>query len=184
MLDIGNKIMESMKNNSAEEQERISSLSIRSSNSSSLEIEHVTQIVNYPIQMIAPAAIEAETPFLLQMRNTVLLAPDGHAFITSDAPVVWYDPEGHKRLPMYQSPALINETLEITIPLSPREMLMIVHSKPMAGGIKPIEYVHVTKDVVSALNRRTLFFADREVVVNRNLFEEQWIRTRPRETRN
>ena len=37
-------------------------------------------------------------------------------FITSDNPVVWFDPEGHKKPPLYRSASFSDPKLEITFP--------------------------------------------------------------------
>ena len=179
VLDMGSEIMEAMKTKTPEEKQRASDLNILSSGTKSMSMEDVEKIVNYPIQMIAPAAIEAEIPFLVQMRLLVLSAPPGQGFLTSDAPVVWYDPEGHKRPPMWREPALMHDSLEITMPMSPRQLLMIVHEKPMSRGVKPIKYIDISSALVAELNRRTLAFAEKEVIAEQNAFDPRWLSETP-----
>ncbi|UVK52732.1 DUF4238 domain-containing protein [Mesorhizobium sp. AR02] len=194
ILSTGDEITKQMATKTPAERARIARLSLPPSGPT-MSMEDVQRIVDYPIQSIAPAVIESEFPFLMQMRLTVFCSdPSGQGFITSDAPVVWYDPEAYKRPPMYRGAALMYESLEITMPLSPRRMLfiahdkpmskgvkpIIAHDKPMSKGVKPISYTDVSEDVVVALNRRTARFADQEIVVSKDFFDGRWTPGKPR----
>src|SRR5713101_5619201 len=62
---------------------------------------------------------------LCKLDFAVLSTTDDIGFITSDHPCVWHDPEGYKRPPMYQSPGLIYETIQITLPISPEQCIFL-----------------------------------------------------------
>jgi hypothetical protein len=180
VLNLGEEMEEAMRRKTPEERQRISSMTVISSaEGAGMSMEDVRRIVTYPIQHIAPAAIEAELPFLLQMKMLVLCAPVGSRFITSDAPVVWFDPESRNRPLMWQGPGLMYETLEISMPISPRQLILITHDRPMSRGVKPMVYVDVNVTTVLELNRRTRAYAHHEVVVNQNQFDPKWALLKP-----
>ena len=92
---------------------------------------------------------------------------EGIGFITSDNPCIWYDSAAYKRPPLYRAPALAYETIEITLPISPRQCLWLGRS-----GIEA--YAPANDMVVDEINRRTRFQADTCFIVNRNKTKPIW----------
>jgi hypothetical protein len=88
---------------------------------------------------------------------------------------VWFDPEAEKRPPMYRSPALMYESLEITMALSPRHLIAIHHDRPFSRGIKPVTYVDAWDETVKRMNMRTAWHADETVVVSKDIFDPSWV---------
>jgi hypothetical protein len=65
---------------------------------------------------------------LKTMSHNIFIAPLGRDYVTSDTPCIWQAPIG----PM----GLINPTLEITLPLSPKHLLHITNAIPTSDYIE------------------------------------------------
>ena len=115
--------------------------------------------------MLVPMVQEA-TPLLMRLDLMVLVSP-GPAFITSDNPCVWADPAAHKRPPAYQSPALIYPSIEITLPVSPRQLILL-HRQGRSGYFKPSDRA------VDEFNRRTRFACTQHFVCESNAKKPTW----------
>jgi hypothetical protein len=113
--------------------------------------------------------LEAELPLLMRMRCAILCTNSDPGFVTSDNPVVWFDPEAHKRPPMYRSPAFMYPKLQITFPLSPAQLLLLVHGKP------GLEYIEIADRDVQEANRITRGHCFKEFVVKRDFVNSQWL---------
>ena len=87
--------------------------------------------------------------------------------ITSDAPCVWFDPEAYKRPFLYRAPGLAWPTIEVTLPVSPKQVLLMNHA-----GLN--RYFKVPPHIVDELNRRTRGHADEYFVVQRNEARPIW----------
>ena len=151
---------------------KASSATIRASDKHrGLSIEQVANIADNPMQKLLGPFIRAQVPYLLRMGAKVLCTRSDPGFITSDAPVVWFDPEWHMKPLRLQSPGLLDPKLEITMPISPGMMLMLNH------GDQGLKYLDVPDFIVSGLNRRTRFYCNNEFVVRRNHVEPEWFDT-------
>src|SRR5262249_27260951 len=71
----------------------------------SLGYDEVRHMAERPMQTMLAPRIESETPLLLALDLAVVESETSAAFITSDNPCVWFDPEAYKRPPFYQRPA-------------------------------------------------------------------------------
>ena len=129
--------------------------------------EQVRQIHENPLQTTMPLMIEELTPLLAKLDMAILESPEGGSFITSDHPCVWSDDAAHKRHPMFQSPALMYETIEIALPVSPRQMIWLNRQ-----GF--IGYNEITVLGLDELNRRTRFAALDYFVNDRNETKPFW----------
>ena len=112
-----------------------------------------------------------EFPLLMKMKCFVLCTNSEIGFITSDAPAVWFDPEWHKKPPLYRSASFSDPKLEITVPLS-NQMLVLMHGE--ANAPRLVQYVDIADDAVAELNRRTRFRCDKEFVVRIQRAEPRW----------
>src|SRR5262249_44497467 len=117
--------------------QRRAAASIPSGSGASFGYEDVKRFAEEPMQTMLVPMIQEATPLLMRLDFMVLVSP-GAAFITSDNPCVWADPEAHKRPPMYQAPALIYPSIEITVPVSPRQLILL-HRQGRSGYFKPSE---------------------------------------------
>ena len=68
---------------------------------------------------------------------------------------------------MHQVPALMYESIEITMPLSPNQLLLL-NRQGISG------YVEITQETVDELNRRTRFHAHANFVVRRDETNDFW----------
>jgi hypothetical protein len=108
----------------------------------------VKRLAEQPMQTMLIPQITAATPLLVQLDLVVLNSGYKAGFITSDNPCVWFDPEAYKRPPFYQTPALLYKSIEITLPVSPRQMILL-NRRRFSG------HVYAPERAVDELNRRT-----------------------------
>lgn len=144
-----------------------------SSRRSSLSYDDVKSLAEQPLQNLLAPAIEVQLPGLLEMDLAVLQTENEIGFITSDAPCVWFDPEAEARPFPFNAVGLMYPTLEITLPISPKQLLLFSRS-----GISG--YATVTDQGLDELNRRTLRYADEFIVVNQNRTHPNWYVAQPR----
>lgn len=90
-------------------------------------------------------------------------------FITSDEPVVWFDPASHKRPPMFQGPALMCDTIEISMSISPTRMLFFGRQNAHWAEHVDLDALDLNERPLNDLNRRK-----QKVVVSRNEFRPIW----------
>lgn len=152
-----------------EERNRAASMHSPSSSDSSerITLEEVRQICANPVQATMHLHIQTLTPMLMKLDLAILNAPTGSLFITSDHPCVWFDSAAYKRPPLYRSPALAYPTIEITLPISPTQIIWL--NRRSLRGYRPCNSF-----VVDQLNTRTRFHADKYFVVNRNEIKPVW----------
>jgi hypothetical protein len=131
-------------------------------------LEEVRELAANAMQSMLEPFIAAEFPLLTRMKCIILCTENDPGFITSDDPVSWFDPEWHKKPPLFRSPAFVDPKLEITFPLSPHQMLMLMHGDP------GISYQEIPVSIVSDLNRRTRFLCHKQFVVKRAYLEPSW----------
>lgn len=108
--------------------------------------------------------MNAAVPLLRALDFAILTTDDSVGFITSDNPCVWCDPLAYKRPPMHRQPALMYESIEITMPVSPKECILL--NRQGVNGYRKIP--------PDAMNRRTRLFADESFVVNKNVKKDIW----------
>jgi len=111
--------------------------------------------------------LRTQVPILCQMNVSTLESDDDLGFITSDAPCVWFDPQGHKYPPHMRTPGLLKPTIEITFPCSPSQLLVFTW-KLKSGRVT------ISDEVLLDLNRRTRFHAQAHFITRLNAKREQW----------
>lgn len=92
-------------------------------------------------------------PMLFQMSLTILETDAEIGFITSDDPCVLYNPKAYKLPPLFRSPGLGQPEIEVTLPLTPKQLALFTWT--LEDG-----YLAVKEEFVDELNRRTRFYAD------------------------
>jgi hypothetical protein len=168
IADLGNRIEVAMQNSSEEQRRRAVSTGGLHGGRSSMDLEQVRQIAERTMQHMLIPAIAAEAELLAQMRCVVMCTHSDPGFITSDAPVVWYDPEWFRKPPMWRSACFNDPRLEITVPISPIQVLMFVH------GPTQVSYLEVGDDIVAEINRRTRFHCNSYFIARRAYLERCW----------
>lgn len=107
-------------------------------------------------------AMAAVLPELEEMTHTLLVAPEGEHFITSDRPAVIHADFG---------PAgLANRLCEATLPLSPQVLLLL-----WWGGRDRSGYCTTDADTVLAMNRRTVAHSDQWFINTTRSFDQRWL---------
>ncbi len=171
--DLGEEMLGKMKSKTPAERKAIAGMFPVSEgdHKKSMSMEQVRRIAANPLQELMPAFVAAEVPILSLMKVSVLCTDDPIGFITSDNPVTWFSPSAHTMPPMYRSPGFANEDLEITLPISPRQCLLLTH-----GGREPqpYKYMFVPPIVVNELNRRVRFGCHEHFVSQQSTTKPYW----------
>jgi hypothetical protein len=171
-LDMAEKLNSAVENASSEQRQRmIAALSTPSPNKENImTMDEVKEIVDYPIQSLLPTYVEELAPAFLEMPFIIFHTENETGFITSDDPCVWYDPANYVKPRPFGAGGLVSPTLEITFPLSPKQLLVIAKSLPASGiyiDINNIEYLN-------EINHRTRFFSKEYIVSNKQKIEPLW----------
>jgi hypothetical protein len=133
----------------------------------SLSYGDVKALYKNPLQKMLGPMIRTLTPLLRKLDVLMLETDDEIGFITSDHPCVWFDAEAYKRPPLYRGPALMYESVEISLPLSPRHCVLL-NRRGLTG------YITATPLMLDEMNRRTRFHADEHFVVRVNRVKPVW----------
>ncbi len=142
-----------------------------------ITVEEVEKIVESPMQSLLGIDVAVEAPLLLPLDIAIFCTSSVHGFITSDHPCVWFDPEAYKRAPYYRVPALMYESIEITLPISPSHAL-VLNRRALTG------YKQATTRIVDELNRRTRYHAYEYFVASRKEQNPYWFVADPRQENN
>lgn len=151
----------------ATDEEKMQAVSMSSSSDRSMGYEEVKSLAENPLQDILPQLIDELTPLLYKLDFCVLTTMDSIGFITSDHPCVWFDPEAYKRPPLFRSPALIYESIEIYLPVSPMQCISL-NRRGITG------YLAINESIVNDVNRMTRFYAGEYFVVRKNEKRDVW----------
>ena len=114
------------------------------------------------------STIEASAPMLFNMVPSILITNNATGFITSDNPAVMFNPNAYKLPPFYRSPGLATIDVEITLPLTPKHLIVYTHRRHL-----PL-YQPVDLKTVDELNRRTWAHAHQEVVSKTGIVKDIW----------
>lgn len=136
-------------------------------------IEDLRQVEQNPIRFMLVPALQAVMPIMARMHVAVLCTEDPLGFVTTDKPCTWFNPEGHKLPPLYRSPGLAMRSIEVTLPISPRQCLLISHNPDFTG------YIDIEPHVVDELNRRHIAHCDSAFIACRNETRPVWFEHRP-----
>lgn len=121
---------------------------------------------------LVTGTVDVAAPVLFLMALTILTTDDPDGFITSDAPAVMYNPKAHTMPPFHRSPGLLQQEVEVSLPLSPHEVVLFSY-KPMR-----MLYTPVPTRIVDEVNRTTFFFSDAEFVSWKGTTKEAWFEER------
>jgi hypothetical protein len=132
-----------------------------------LTYDDVKAMAEDPVGTMLLPIIQTEAPLLSALDFSVLCTDTIPGFITSDSPCVWFDSKAYTRPPFYRVPALMYESIEITLPISPSQCICLNRH-----GINGYRYIH--SNGVKEFNRRTRFSASEYYVVNQNYSDDTW----------
>lgn len=164
VFNMGEELKEWAKTATPEQKAAMGGLS---SGGPSLTHEDVKELVVNPLQNALFPTISTLTPLLCMLDCAILETDNNPGFITSDNPCVWWDPEAYKRPPLYQAPALIYESIQIMLPISPHKIILL--NRMGLNGYIPMEDM-----AVDDLNRITRFSAHEYFIVNINYKKDIW----------
>lgn len=145
---------------------------IPSSNSKGLTIEDIKERESEPFHKLLLPMLKVILPTFWNMSLAILCTDDDVGFVTSDTPCVWYDPEAYKRSPIFRGPGLMNPLVEITLPISPSQCLLLSHQN-LTG------YIDVDEDTVMNMNRRQIGYCDSAFILNKNKLNPEWFNRIP-----
>ncbi len=129
--------------------------------------DDVQQMAEGPVGPMVVAMVQSQLPVLAQMNLAILTTDDPVGFITSDKPCVWFDPDAYKRPPIYRGVGLDSPKVEVTLPASPTQILLLSWHD-LKG------YYRIPAAVLDDLNRRTRFSCDEYFVCRRNETRTIW----------
>ena len=118
-----------------------------------------------------PGILRQVTPILARMDLAIFWTADPIGFMTSDNPCCWFDPEAYKRPPMYRGAGLGMQTIEVTMPLSPNQCLLL-NWQGLSG------YLPLKDDFLNELNRRHRNFCKEQFVLRVNGRKDYWFEER------
>jgi hypothetical protein len=135
-----------------------------------MDMAQVAQLRDYPIQTAAPVMLKALLEGYSKMGVAILCTDDPVGFVTSDHPCVWADPAAHERPFMLQGVGLEWPTVEVTMPISPSQCLLLTHTDKYQG------FVDISDEALAYLNRRHIWECNETFVARRNEIHPEWFR--------
>lgn len=169
VLELGRMLQQEYEKATPEHRKAMESVGSLNKECGSFSINEIEKFHLDPMQTQLIPRMNAEVNCYMKMHMSILNTDDEVGFITSDNPCVWYDPEAYKRPPMYSSAGLGYKSVEVTLPISPNQAILISHI-PL-----PL-YISIHMENVDSVNRKTRFSADKYFVVNRNYKKEFWFK--------
>jgi hypothetical protein len=139
----------------------------------SLSIGDVRRIVDQPINSFAAPFLSSQLKIISQMNLVILCTDSESGFITTDNPCTWFAPNQHKMPPIYRGVGLVNKNIEITLPISPKQCLLLSHRSDLSG------FIDIEQNIVDQLNHRHIWHCDRHFISCRNSTNPFWFHKFP-----
>lgn len=171
-LNMGLEMEKAMKSMAPEDRAKLASIP-SSPHSESFTMEEVEDIIRNPFKSTLNSGIIELTQMLNEIPFLILETNDPIGFITSDNPCVWFDPGSFTVPRTLGSGGLISPELEITLPISPRQMIFYGRKLQSDKVFLPID-----NDYLDQLNERTRMFAKETIVINKNVLKANWFKLR------
>ena len=171
ILDMTESLQSALDAASQEERNRVAAVLsyAPTDEENSISLDEVRELVDKPIQSTLSATVVEATPLLCAKPFLILETSASLGFITSDNPCVWYDPAIYQKPRPFGAGGLISPTLEITLPLSPNQILFF-GGRLIASGL----HVQVDDGMVDQLNKRTWLSADEFIVSSCSTVKASW----------
>jgi hypothetical protein len=138
-----------------------------------ITMEQVEKMRDHPIQMAAGPMLEASLNRFFEMEVAILCTSDRVGFVTGDQPCVWTDPEAYKRPQAYRGLGLSSKSIEVTMPISPTQCLLISHHAHMRG------YIDLDRRQFDEINGRHIGACKDAFVARRNEVRPAWFVKHP-----
>jgi hypothetical protein len=109
------------------------------------------------------------SPFLLRMKLTIMVTSKHSGFITSDNPVLWFDPSARSTNKPLSFFGLGSTDLEIILPLSPNFLAQLTWKNSD-------QYISVDSqpEIVNEINKLMVYFSDEYVILNHDQPNKYW----------
>jgi len=193
-VELGDSMKADIESISAEQKAALENFYVPSGGPT-FSLEDLRALAEHPLQLMLPAITTVEAEFLSGMTTTILRTSSNPGFITSDAPVVWFDPELYKMPPFYRNLALGSPTIEVTMPIAPSRCLLLTHARATEGYVDisaadnarvnistiPAHLVDVLNrlstigaESLDEANRQRRFHCDEHFVSNSNIKKDIW----------
>lgn len=117
-------------------------------NQSGMTLGQVKQIEERPIQGMIGPLVSSILRHFSKMHVAILCGDVGYGFISSDKPCTWFEPNAYKLSPIYRGVGLASPEIEITLPISPSQCLVITHNPELRG------FINVGQNIIDVLNHR------------------------------
>jgi hypothetical protein len=170
-LDMAEKFQSAIDNASPEQRDRIMDVLAdpHPDDNNILSIEDVRDLAERPIQNTLSMLVTEISLELARIPFVILETQVAGGFITSDNPCVWFDPASYENPREYSAGGLLSPTLEITLPISPTQML--IFGRKLIGSI----YIpNIDEEMVHSLNKRTRLGSHEYFVANNSIVRSEW----------
>ncbi|MFX4218556.1 DUF4238 domain-containing protein [Aliarcobacter butzleri] len=142
-----------------EELEKISSIT-RKSGSEAISIEELDKIIAKPLENIMVPIVNHLAVDLSKLKMAIFHTKEEFGFITSDNPCVWSSQEAQMCHPMFSSPGLNDETINIILPISPTHCILL--NKQIEGYID----IDANPESIDQINSLIYQHADNYIIAN------------------
>lgn len=129
--------------------------------------EDLQEMFDNPVGTLMIPQIQIEMDSYTRMGLAIMNTSGNERFITSDNPVVWFDPEACKRPWPYNVAALGYKTVEIYFPISPTQCAMLTRSN--LNG-----YHELSDTGVTEVNRFVRFRTSEHFINHENATRDNW----------
>lgn len=105
----------------------------RKSDIEAISIEKLDEVIARPLENIMVPIVKHLAVDLTKLKMAIFHTKEDFGFITSDNPCVWKSQEAQMRHPMFSSPGLNDDTINIILPISPTHCILL--NKQIEGYI-------------------------------------------------
>jgi hypothetical protein len=116
-----------------------------------MAIEDIQNVVNYPLQSLLPTYVQEISSLLYKIPLIILETTESHYFISSDNPCVKVDPSDYQDPKPFGSGGFGSPTIEITMPLSPKQTIFFGNNFNISSLYHPIH----DYETIHRINLRT-----------------------------
>jgi hypothetical protein len=171
VVDMGQHMIEWAKTATPEQLAQASMVSKASPRDGfSMTFDDIKQEASQPYPSILSTMVKQVAPTLMNWPMAIVETHSALGFLTSDNPCVWFDPELYKPNPTFGAGDLISRTLEITMPISPTQLVFF--GKVLVAS--RMYFALNSPDMENTLNRRTLNYADKSFIVKKGAIMRSW----------
>jgi hypothetical protein len=180
LVELGDRIKAHVESLSSGQKAALKKATMAASGSS-FPAEEIRSLAEQRLRLL-PLVTTREAELLSYMTVKILCTSDSPGFITSDAPVVWFDPELYKLPPFWRHPGLGSETIEVACPLHPGRLLLLTHGGISETYLRVLEVGMPLPDklsetgmhLIDEINRRTRFHCDEHFLSKSSQRKDIW----------